>query len=170
MVEGGKRGSDKADLQKALRARLRRVRAGTTMTQREFAARLGLSRETYSKYETRSTLPQTLISKVAEIGGVSIEYLMCETDDPSVDAADLVPKTSEQRRWMARYYELSERQRDAAFIMIDAMAPVEKVSINPTINVTNGDGRVIYNGPERRDPDAKPHAGHDRRRKILADD
>lgn len=91
--------------------------------------------------------------------GCSIAYLLCQTDDDAVDAADLVPETTDERKLLARFRGLSEIQRHAILGTVGAMTP------DVMIEVTDDAGAVLYRGPERRvgDPDALYH-GPERRR------
>jgi len=56
--------------------RLRVIRESCGYTQEEFAKLLGISRDTYSKYEYRSLLPHHLIPVVCELSGHDPWFLL----------------------------------------------------------------------------------------------
>ena len=61
--------------------RIRNLREDKDWTQQQMADKLFINRRTYSSYETgvRSMSPEILI-KLAEIHGVSVDYLLGVTD------------------------------------------------------------------------------------------
>jgi len=57
-------------------ARLKNLRESAGMTQKELARELGIDKDTYAKYESRSLLPHHLIMPVCEILGVDAAFLV----------------------------------------------------------------------------------------------
>ena len=83
------------------------------------------------------------LKRIAEKVGCTVEYLECETDDPSVSAADLVPDTPEQRNVIARMKTLSEAGQKKIEGAVEMMTP-------RIIKVTGKQDEILYDGPERR--------------------
>ncbi len=69
-----------------LAKRLKALREGRRIYQREMAEQLGLSFRGYQGYETNQTEPKlaTLIA-IADYYNVSIDYLVGRTDDPNIN-------------------------------------------------------------------------------------
>lgn len=67
---------DEARFNDELCARVARLRAEREWTQEQMATALGVPKERYKKYETRSPLPVYLIPRFAQIMDCSIEYVM----------------------------------------------------------------------------------------------
>lgn len=55
--------------------RLQSARIVAGFTQQEVAQKLGLDRDTYAKYESRSLLPHYLIPQVCELFGIEPTFL-----------------------------------------------------------------------------------------------
>jgi DNA-binding XRE family transcriptional regulator len=64
---------DAAAFNRALQARLRRLRERASLTQTDVAEALGMPSRSYQHFEARSPLPAYLIPAFAEIVGCSIE-------------------------------------------------------------------------------------------------
>lgn len=63
---------------------LKNLRTSQGMTQEEFGKTVGVTKTTYSNYETGERAPKSdFWIKVAQVYGVSIDYLMGYTDDPT---------------------------------------------------------------------------------------
>lgn len=63
--------------------RLRELREDRDYKQREIAAYLNCSQQVYSNYELgQRDIPTELLIKLADFYHVSIDYLLCQTDDP----------------------------------------------------------------------------------------
>lgn len=81
-----KQAADKSGLFKqAFINRLKAARKGADFTQEVMAAKLGLERDTYSKYEYRTLLPMSLLKPSADILGVTTNHLL--TGEPVSEAA-----------------------------------------------------------------------------------
>lgn len=63
--------------------RLRKLREGRNYTQLKVALDLNLSQNSISRYETGSReAGYELLIRFADYFGVSIDYILCRTDDP----------------------------------------------------------------------------------------
>ena len=63
--------------------RLRELREDRDYKQREIAAYLNCSQQVYSNYELgQRDIPTELLIKLADFYGVSIDYLLCQTNEP----------------------------------------------------------------------------------------
>ena len=63
--------------------RIRDLREDHDLNQTQVAKMLGMSQTGYSKYETgKNDIPTAVLIKLARYYGTSIDYLLCETDDP----------------------------------------------------------------------------------------
>ena len=61
--------------------RLRDLREDNNLSQREIADFLGISQNTYSRYETSErSIPLDMISKLADYYNTSVDYLLGRTD------------------------------------------------------------------------------------------
>lgn len=66
-----------------MRTRLRDLREDSDLNQTELAKVLGMSQTGYSKYETgENDIPTAILVKLARFYNTSIDYLLCETDNP----------------------------------------------------------------------------------------
>ncbi len=64
--------------------RIKQLRENAGWTQDELADHLSVQRATVSKYETGFTsLTDETLKKLAKIFSVSIDFILCETDDPT---------------------------------------------------------------------------------------
>lgn len=63
--------------------RIRDLREDKEASQTEIAKYLGMSQTGYSKYETgENDIPTSVLIKLAKLYGVSIDYLLGETNNP----------------------------------------------------------------------------------------
>lgn len=63
--------------------RIRDLREDKDLNQTQVARILGMSQTGYSKYETgENDLPTFVLIKLAEFYGVSIDYILNQTDNP----------------------------------------------------------------------------------------
>ena len=71
-------------MQKILSQRLRECRKRGNYTQREVSIYCDLTEKAYQNYELGTHEPKlSIIMRIAEFYNVSIDYLVCLTDDPS---------------------------------------------------------------------------------------
>jgi len=62
--------------------RIRDLREDSDLTQKQIAEILGMSQTGYSKYETgENDIPTTVLIKLAQFYGVSIDYILGVTDE-----------------------------------------------------------------------------------------
>lgn len=63
--------------------RIRDLREDSDLTQKKLAEILGMSQTGYSKYETgENDVPTGILIKLSRYYGVSIDYILGETDNP----------------------------------------------------------------------------------------
>lgn len=63
--------------------RIRDLREDRDLNQTQVASILGMSQTGYSKYETgENDLPTSVLIKLADFYGVSIDYILNQTDNP----------------------------------------------------------------------------------------
>ena len=63
--------------------RIRDLREDRDMNQTQIAKMLGMSQTGYSKYETgENDIPTAILIKLSRYYGVSIDYILGETDNP----------------------------------------------------------------------------------------
>ena len=63
--------------------RIRDLREDRDMNQTQIAKMLGMSQTGYSKYETgENDVPTAILIKLSRYYGVSIDYILGETDNP----------------------------------------------------------------------------------------
>ncbi|RDV81696.1 XRE family transcriptional regulator [Ammonifex thiophilus] len=75
-----------------LKERLKNLRKQKGLLQKEVAASIGVPRSTYASWESpaNKSLPETEhLVKLADFFGVSIDYLLGKTDDPSPKGTDV---------------------------------------------------------------------------------
>jgi transcriptional regulator with XRE-family HTH domain len=79
-----------------MKNRIAELRMSRHMTQDELAAKLGISRAALSHYEKGRREPdyETLI-KIADLFQVSLDYIMCRTDDPRMHLSEEVRQFSD---------------------------------------------------------------------------
>lgn len=65
-----------ARYREAFCSRLKNLRESAGYTQKEVALELGIDKDTYAKYESRSLLPHHLITQVAELFYVDVVFLL----------------------------------------------------------------------------------------------
>lgn len=63
--------------------RIRDLREDKDLTQTQVAKMLSMSQTGYSKYETgENDIPTSILIKLADFYGTSVDYLLGRTDDP----------------------------------------------------------------------------------------
>jgi len=75
---GGSLNANAETFNRALQARLRRLREQANLTQTEVAEALGMPSRSYQHFEARSPLPAHLILAFAQIVGCSIEDVLID--------------------------------------------------------------------------------------------
>ena len=65
---------------------LRGIREDRDLKQRQLAELLNVSQNTYSQYETGViSLTAEVLIKLADFYGVSIDYILCRTENPAIN-------------------------------------------------------------------------------------
>jgi Predicted transcriptional regulators len=65
-------------------SRLKSLRTKHNMTQAELGKKINVTKVSVSGYETGNRTPDTdTLQRIAEVFEVSVDYLLCRTDDPS---------------------------------------------------------------------------------------
>lgn len=99
--------------------RLKELRKAHAMTQAALAERLELDKSTVAKYEASDVTPSSeILMKLADIFGVSVDYLLGRVDSPAdeINVALCAPKgydklTDEQREQIDRLIEMFAKDR-----------------------------------------------------------
>ena len=70
--------------------RLRQLRKDKHMTQAQVASRIGVTASMVSSYETDIRLPSyDVLLRLADVFGVTVDYLLCRQEKRFVDISDL---------------------------------------------------------------------------------
>lgn len=68
----------------AFSERLKKLREKSGLSQSELATRLNIAKSTLAMYETGKREPNfDMVQRIAEFFDISIDYLLCRTDDPT---------------------------------------------------------------------------------------
>ena len=108
--------------------RLKELRKAKGVTQEQLAVIIGVERSSIGKYEGKSgVIPSDDIKyRIAEYFGVTVEYLMGRSDDPSpISPLELSP---DEREILTHYRTLNQEGRRAAISMIRGLAHNEEYS------------------------------------------
>jgi transcriptional regulator with XRE-family HTH domain len=77
--------------------RIKKVRKALSLTQKEFADKLGISRTTISSYEKKQhTPPEALIRLMASVYNININYLISNEEPMFIDMNHLIPQDKMQ--------------------------------------------------------------------------
>lgn len=96
--------------------RIKRIRERLRLNQASFGAKLGLSGNAVSSYETSDAIPpvKTLV-KIAEIGSVTIGWLiMGEEQEPKLSSEDLL--------MLSIFRELPPEEKETAIRLLEVLA------------------------------------------------
>lgn len=86
--------------------RLRNLRLENNMTQKDLSKKLNVSRATVGRYETDERFPdKDILKNIADVFGVSIDYLLNRTDHKNIQFKSSEPTTQECIR-NAKYEEM----------------------------------------------------------------
>lgn len=98
-----------AERQLTFGERLRELRREREMTQDEFAALLGTSKQVLSRYETNQRSPKiTLVRQYAEKLNISVDYLLGDSED-EVLYADFHPKRKKDGYFYNIFMDVTEK-------------------------------------------------------------
>lgn len=93
--------------------RLKKLREEKNLTQAQVAKILGVSRTTYTQYETGKSEPDlATVSKLAEIYETSVDFLLGKTDIPT--PIEIIAAHHEGEEWTEE--ELEEIERFKEFV------------------------------------------------------
>lgn len=92
-------------------ARLKALRQERNLTQENFANIFYLNKSSISKYEKDKNLPENqLLIKIADFFGVSVDYLLCRTDQPKLLPSNPRPLNAEE---FINSYVFSQEEAEA---------------------------------------------------------
>ena len=75
--------------------RLRQLRKDKHLTQAQVASRIGVTPSMVSSYETDIRLPSyDVMMRIADVFGVTVDYLLCRQEKRFVDISDLTDEAS----------------------------------------------------------------------------
>ena len=94
-----------------------------SLDQPGLAQELGVAQGTISKIVSGRTLNSRHLPRIAVRLGVSLPYLLGESDDPTGGARDSTDLTPREIELLERFSLLSDRARDALMTLIDEFAP-----------------------------------------------
>lgn len=97
-----------------------RLRA-MNISQAELARRSGLAQQTVNALIKRNKVGTVHLHRIARELMTSPDFLIGETDDPSIDAADAA-LTSEDREWLDLLHALAPADRKAALQLVRTIA------------------------------------------------
>ena len=96
--------------------RLKELRTEKNVTQQEIADKIGVSRQVYANWENEINQPDLkMLSSLADIYGVSADYLLGRTDDFGNAVASL-PALSEDENGLLALYRGMTRAQKARFL------------------------------------------------------
>ena len=88
--------------------RLRQLRKDKHLTQAQVASRIGVTPSMVSSYETDIRLPSyDVMIRIADVFGVTVDYLLCRQEKRFVDISDLTEPASraEIAAYLTRLYQ-----------------------------------------------------------------
>ena len=89
--------------------RLKQLRKDKHMTQAQVAKRIGVTASMVSSYETDIRLPSyEVIVRIADLFGVTVDYLLCRQDKRFLDISDL---SDEEAAIVCSMVEILKRQK-----------------------------------------------------------
>ena len=92
-------------------SRLKALRVSKRLTQEGFANLFYLNKSSISKYEKDKNLPENLLLvKIADFFEVSVDYLLCRTDQPKLLPSNPEPLSCED---FLETYIFSDEEKDA---------------------------------------------------------
>ncbi len=69
-----------------MKNRVRDLREDHDFTQQQIADKIGITQRKYSYFETGTQqLTDEFLTKIADVYNVSIDYILCRTDNPKVN-------------------------------------------------------------------------------------
>ena len=114
--------------------RLRELRKGRHMSQTEVANHLGITRTAYNKYESGKTRPVRRLNELANLYGVSTDYILGREE--LLLAQNMRNMSDKSTRQLQKYLELSDTGKDIVDITLDAVYMEEEYGIHLTEDET----------------------------------
>ena len=111
--------------------RLKRLREDSGLSQREVAERIGVTRAAYNKYERGSSRPVRKLAELAEIFGVSSDFLLGVEATGFEEALTKIPDHDQNQ--IHKYLGLSESGKRIVDITLDAVHDREHKSKQPLV-------------------------------------
>lgn len=99
--------------------RLLELRKSRHMSQAEVAAYLGITRTAYNKYESGTIRPVKRLTELADLYGVSTDYILGREEPLLVQ--NMLNISDESTRQIQKYLELSDNGKDIVDITLDAV-------------------------------------------------
>ena len=99
--------------------RLLELRKSRHTSQAEVAAYLGITRTAYNKYESGTIRPVKRLTDLADLYGVSTDYILGREEPLLVQ--NMLNISDESTRQIQKYLELSDNGKDIVDITLDAV-------------------------------------------------
>jgi len=100
--------------------RLAKLREQKNITQKELAEHLGISSPAIVAYEHNRSRPVRYLNEIADYFGVTVDYLLCNTDDPHGTQTDY-----NEAKLLSYYRKLNEKGKT------DLLSIAENFTFNP---------------------------------------
>ena len=100
--------------------RLAKLREQKNITQKELAEHLGISSPAIVAYEHNRSRPVRYLNEIADYFGVTVDYLLCKTDDPNGTQTDY-----NEAKLLSYYRKLNEKGKT------DLLSIAENFTFNP---------------------------------------
>ena len=106
--------------------RLLELRTEKELSQRKMAQQLNISQGTYNNWENSNTQPSIeQLVQLAEFFGVSVDYLVGNTDDFGTVVSSR-PLTREEEKILALFSSLNGEQKNALTLILENLADNKK--------------------------------------------
>jgi transcriptional regulator with XRE-family HTH domain len=100
--------------------RIAKLREQKNVTQKELAEHLGISSPAVVAYEHDRSRPVRYLKEIADYFNVTVDYLLCKTDDPKGTQTDIA-----ELKLLSFYRKLNQKGKD------DLLTIAESFSFNP---------------------------------------
>lgn len=101
------------------------------LTQKQLAARIGVSRSTLSRYEDGiyKKIPHEVMIRLADALDASVDYINGKVDDPHAVQFPEVPDEDQERQLLRYFRRLSDDQKSAVVNMVAAIGGKDDAGI-----------------------------------------
>lgn len=101
------------------------------LTQKQLAARIGVSRSTLSRYEDGiyKKIPHEVMIRLADALDASVDYINGKVDDPHAVQFPETPAEAQERRLLQYFRRLSDDQKGAVVNMVEAIGGKDDAGI-----------------------------------------